>query len=125
MTRSEGWMMVIAVIRKSWPLDFRSSFSTKRVSKFFEWIEFEKILKWVISTKNIPQYLVRVLEHKVVRMMMMTIESHSYEITRNIMISKLLCESISLVSCSWVVKIIRPLIVEILVGLPGFGSPWV
>ena len=122
MTRSEGWMMVIAVIRKSWPLDFRSSFSTKRVSKFFEWIEFEKILKWVISTKNIPQYLIRILEHKVVGMMM-SMKSHSFEITRNTMISKLLFKSISLVCRFRIVKIIRSWKVEILVGLPGFESP--
>ena len=121
---SKGWVMVMEVIIERWPLNFGSSFSTKRIEKFFEWIEFEEILKWVISTKNIPQYLIRILEHKVVGMIM-SMKSHSFEITRNTMIGKLLCKSISLVSRSWVVKIIWPGKVEIVVGLLGFGSPWV
>ena len=49
----KGWMMVM-VVMESWFLNFRSSFSTKWVNKLFEWVELEKILKWVISTKNIP-----------------------------------------------------------------------
>ena len=80
------------------PLSPRSSGSSKWIQKFFQWIEHEEILKRIIITEYIPEDLMRIFEHKGVRL------------------SKAAFVAVSgFGSCSRIVKIIWPRKVEILV----------